>query len=149
TAFWCSFILSAHALSAEIPVTTTNLDQYKYLFAVSTNATSNGVAFRITITGKTADILADSSVNLSIVTQTNDGRGTNHQIAPLKPAIPISLAKGRRVWQADFTMSYELLKKPGLCFVFTEWSHENIHDRLVPAESADFYEIKLQDFLKR
>ena len=138
--FWFGCLLSARALSAEIPVTVTNLDQYKYLFAVSARVVSNGVSFHITITGKLEDIHADSGVALSIVIHTKDAHGSESSIAPLKPAIPLALKTDKRVWDVYFTASYELLKTPGLCFVFTE------NDPNGPA--ADFYELELKGFLK-
>ncbi|MEO7298310.1 MAG: hypothetical protein ABI042_07005 [Verrucomicrobiota bacterium] len=147
--FLLGLILSAHGLSVEISVTPTNLDQYKYVFVISTNAAPNGVAFHVAITAKREDISSDSTAGLSIVTHKNEGGNRTHSIEGVKPAIPVVLKKESRVWKADFTVSHDLLKKPGLCFVFTERAHANIDGKSVAMESADFYEIKLQDFLKR
>ena len=146
---WLSLILSAHGLSVEIPVTATNLDQYKYRFAISTNAATNGVAFHVTITAKKEDIPSDSAVGLSIVTHTQDARGSTHSIEGVKPTVEVRLKKDNRVWTADFTTSHELLKKPGLCLVFTEITHTIVDGKRVSMPSADFYEIRLQDFLKQ
>ena len=145
---WLSLILSAHGLSVEIPITTTNLDQYKYVFSVSTNAATNGVAFHVTITAKREDVPSDSTAGLSIVTHTKDVDGSTHSIEAVKPAIQVMLKKDKRVWEADFTASFELLKKAGFCFVFTETAHTIIDGKSVAMPSADFYEIKLRDFLK-
>jgi hypothetical protein len=67
----------------------------------------------------------------------------------VKPEIPLRVKKDKRVWEADFTVSYELLEKPGLCFGFTEIAHATIDGKSVAMPSADFYEIKLRDFLKQ
>jgi hypothetical protein len=146
---WLTLILSAHGLSVEIPVTTTNLDQDKYRFAISANAATNGVAFHVTITAKKEDVPSDSDVGLSIVTQTQDASGSTHSIAGAKPTVEVRLRKDKRVWTADFTASEELLKKPGLCFVFTEIAHTIVDGKRVAMPSADFYEISLRDFLKQ
>jgi len=146
---WLSLILSAHGLSVKIPVTTANLDQYKYRFAISTNATTNGVAFHVTITAKKEDVPLDSTVGLSIVTHTQDASGSTHSIEGVKPSVEVRLRRDERVWTADFTASHELLKKPGLCLVFTELAHRIVDGKRVAMPSADFYEIRLQDFLKQ
>lgn len=146
--FWFGLILPAHGLSVEIPITTTNLDQYKYVFSVSTNAATNGIAFHVTITAKREDVPSDSTAGLSMVTHTKDVGGSTHAIEAVKPAIQVTLKKDKRVWEADFTASFELLQKPGICFVFTETAHAIIDGKSVAMPSADFYEIKLRDFLK-
>jgi len=149
TIVWLIAALSANAASVEIPVTPNDLDHYHYLFAVSMNTNRNGVAFRVTITAKTHEIPAGSSANVSIVTHTKRNGGELHKLEKVKPPVRIALKKDKRVWKANFTVSTELLKKPGVCFVFTEMAHaiENGKDVAVP--SADFYEIKLQDFWKQ
>ena len=146
---WLPLVFSAHGLSVEIPVTTTNLDQYKYRFSVSTNATTGGVSFHVVVTAKKENIHADSETGLSIVTHTNTRDGETRSIARVKPEIPLRVKKDKRVWEADFTVSFELLEKPGLCFVFTEIAHGTIDGKSVAMPSADFYEIKLRDFLKK
>jgi len=142
---WLGLVLSAHGLSVEIPITTTNLDQYRYLFAISTNAVTNGITFHVTIAAKKEDIHADSGAGLSIVTHTK----SSSSITNVKPEIHVTLRKDKRAWAADFTVSYELLEKPGLCFVFTANAHATIDGKRVLMPSADFYEIKLRDFLKQ
>jgi hypothetical protein len=146
---WLSLVSSAHGMGVEIPITPTNFDQYKYRFLISTNAATKGVAFPVTITAKKEDIHADSASSLSIVTHTQAGGGSMHSIAGVKPEIPITMKKSERVWQADFTVSKELLENPGFCFVFTEIAHATIEGKSVAMPSADFYEIKLHDFLKQ
>jgi hypothetical protein len=153
----CSTLaFSAHGRSVEIPITTTNLDQYAYRFSISTNAVTGGVKFHVTITSKMENIHADSKVGLSIVThaETPDGEtgrilSKSGSIAGVQPEIPVTMKKHRRVWEADFTVSYELLEKPGLCFVFTEIAHTTIKGKSVAMPSADFYEVKLRHFLKQ
>ena len=148
--FWLALVLSAHGLIMEIPVTITNLDQSKYRFSVSTNAATGGVAFHVIVTAKKEDIHADSKAGLSIVTHTKTGAGERRSIERVKPEIPVSLKKDKRVWAADFTASFELLEQPGLCFVFSEIPHLTVDDESIPMpSSAALYEIKLRDFLKQ
>ena len=123
---WLALVLSAHGMSMEVPVTTTNLDQSKYRFSISTNAATGGVSFHVIVTAKKEDIHANSEVGLSIVTHTKTGTGEVHSIVRVKPEIPVRVKKDKRVWEADFTVSFELLEKPGLCFVFTENSQATI-----------------------
>ena len=147
--FWVGFILSTHGRSLEIHVSTTNLDQYKYRFSISTNAATNGVAFHVIITAKKEDVPSDSAAGLALVTHTQDAGGSTHSIEPVKPAVEVRLKKDKRVWTADFIASHELLIKPGSCFVFTETAHTIVDGERVTMPSADFYEIRLQDFLKK
>jgi hypothetical protein len=148
--FLFGLILSAHSVSVEIPITKTNLDQYKYVFAVCTNAATNGVAFHVTITAKREDVPSDSTVDLSIVTHKEEaGGGSLHTIEAVKPAMQVTLKKGKRAWEADFTASNALLEKSGLCFVFIEAAHATIDGKSVAMASADIYEIKLRDFFKQ
>jgi hypothetical protein len=142
--FWSSLVLSAHGTSVEISITPTNLDQHGYVFSISTNAAQYGVAFHVAISTKTGEIYSDSSVGLSMVTHPKDG---GCSITGVEPAIPITLEKDKRVWKSEFTVSQGLLKKPGLCFIFTELAHVIRGGKSVAMPSATFYEIKLQDFL--
>jgi hypothetical protein len=146
---WFILVLSALGHSVEIPITTTNLDQSEYRFSISTNAATGGVKFHVTVTSKKENIHADSKVGLSIRHTTKTRDGETHSITGVKPEIPVTMKKDRRVWEADFTVSYELLEKPGLCFVFTEIAHTTIKGKCVAMPSADFYEVKLHDFLKQ
>jgi hypothetical protein len=148
--FLFALILSAHSVSVALPITKTSLDQYKYVFAVSTNAATNGVVFHVTITAKREDVSSDSTVGLSIVTSKEEAHGGSlHSIEGMKPTMEVTLKRGKRVWEAAFTASYELLKKSGLCFVFTEFAHRTIDGKLVTMPSADIYEMKLRDFVKQ
>jgi hypothetical protein len=147
---WLTLVVSAYGLSDEISVTATNLDQYNYHFSVSTNPAPGGVTFHVTITAKRDNIPADySKVGISLVTHAKTRDGESRSITGVKTEIPVSIKKEKRVWEAHFTVSFELLEKPGLCFVFTEFAHETINGKTVAMPSADFYEIKLLDFLKR
>lgn len=138
-------ILSASGSSVEFPVTRTNLDQYKYLFSVSTNATRDGVAFHLTVSAKAGEILSDSTAGLAVVNNTKNTRS----IEPVPPATRVTLKKDKRVWKANFTVSAELLKQPGLCFVFTETAHATADGKSIAMPSEDLYEIRLQDFLNQ
>lgn len=146
TAILCfTLVLSAHGLSVEIAVTPKRLDQGKYAFSISTNTTQDGMSFHVIITAKTGDIPSDSNVGLSIVTHWEPG---GSQIMPEKPTIQVMLEKDNRTWEASFAVTRELLKKPGLCLVFTEYDGFVVNGKKHP-NSATFYEIKLQDFLKQ
>jgi hypothetical protein len=142
-----NIVLSAQGVSVEIPITTTNLDQSKYRFSISTNTAAGGVAFHVIVAAKKENIHADSGAGISIVTHTVTNGGSTHSMAGVKPEIPVTMKKNKRDWEADFTVSYDLLKKPGLCFVFTEIAHDTINGKIVAMPSADFYEIRLRDFL--
>ena len=146
---WLALVLSAHGLSVEIPITTTNLDQYKYRFSIATNAAAGGVSFHIIVTAKKEDIPADSEASVAIVTHTKTRYGVASSMAGVRPAIPVRVKTDKRVWEASFTVSHELLEKPGLCFLFTELAHATIHGKTEVDCHADFYEIKLRDFLKQ
>ena len=138
-------LLSAHGHSVEILVTRTNLDQNGYLFSVSTtNKARRGVEFHVTITARAREIPSDSSADLAIVSHANDSAS----IDPLAPAIAVGITRKKQVWDVDFTLSRKLLKKPGLCFVFTEFAHAKVGGKVISMPSADFYEIRLQDFLR-
>ena len=123
---WLALVLSAHGLSVEIPITTTNLDQYKYRFSIATNAAAGGVSFHIIVTAKKEDIPADSEASVANVTHTKTRYGVASSMAGVRPAIPVRVKTDKRVWEASFTVSHELLEKPGLCFVFTENSQVTI-----------------------
>jgi hypothetical protein len=139
----------ARGVSVEVPVTPANLDQHPYLFSVIAKRIAGGVAFTLKISAKTNDIYSDSSTNVSIVTHTGDRRRIGSTIEPVKPTVAVSLTKEARDWDANFTISDELLKKPGLCFVFTEIARANFNGRPEPVSAATFYEIKLSDFVGR
>lgn len=146
---WLALFLPAHGLEMEVPVTTTNLDQSKYRFSISTNAATGGVSFHVIVTAKREDIHANSEAGLSIVTHTKTGAGEMHSIAPVKPEIPVKVKKDKRIWEADFTVSFELMEKPGLCFVFTENSPATItvDGKSVPVPPwAAHYELPLRDW---
>jgi hypothetical protein len=140
---WLSLVLSAQGHSVEILVTRTNLNQNGYLFAVSTGETRGGVEFHVTITAKAREIPSDSTAGLAVVSHTEDSAS----IDPLAPAKAVALRKNKQVWKAEFTLSRKLLKKSGLCFVFTEVAHATVDGKVISMPSADFYEIRLQDFL--
>ena len=146
---WLVCISSACATSVRIPVTPTNLDTYFYVFSMLTNATSDGMAFHVTITNKQNDIFPDSSAGVDVVVYKEhaDG-GREGSIGPVKPEIPVTLNKEKRVWTADFTVSRELLKNPDICFVFSELAHRTVNGKTMAMPSITFYELRLQDFAK-
>jgi hypothetical protein len=147
-ALWLSLVWPANALSVFIPVTATNLVQGDHRFAVIATTVSNDVHFRIAIIAEKEEIPLDSSSAISIVTHAQDGGATSHLSEPVKPEIPITMKKEERMWEAAFTVSNELLKKPGLCFVFTELAHTIVEGKTVAMPSAEVYEVQLQRFLK-
>jgi hypothetical protein len=147
---WLALVSSARAMSVELPVSPESLDQSHYRFSVATNPTNQGIAFHITILAKKDEIASDSHADVSIVSHTKDSQGspTGTTIGPMTPTIPLALNKDKHTWTADFTVSRDALKTPGLCFVFTELSHTTIDGKLIAMPSATFYEMKLTDFVK-
>ncbi len=133
---------SAHADSVIFPVTPTNLDQGQFAFSVSTNLTQEGISFHVTIAAKTGEIYPDSQAHLSTVTKTPNA-GT------IQPVKSVTLKKNDHFWTADFITTPELLKTPGICFVFIAQGHAINNGKTIPMPSAEFYEIKLEDFLRR
>lgn len=146
---WFTIALSALATSVEIPITSTNLDQQHYTFAVSAKPTDKGTAFHITITAKKEDIDSDAQANLSVFTRTETNGGITITGEHLTPEIPIQLKRESRVWTADFTVPAETLKTPNFCFVFTEFGHSTFHGKRIAMPSATFYLLKLSDFTKK
>jgi hypothetical protein len=142
---WLGLVLFAQCASVEFSVTPTNLNLNRYAFSISNNAAQDEIAFHVTVSARSGDIPSDSTADFAIVTHSKDG-GTS--IQGVKNAIRFTLKKGKRLWKTDFTVSHELLKTPGLCFVFTGIAHATIDGKSVAMPSADFYEIKLKDFVK-
>lgn len=148
---WLVFVSSVRAQEGtEIPVTPTNLDTYFYHFSVSTNATSRGVAFQVTIKSKQSAIYPDSVAEMENVIHRQLTNGTEVSIESTKPAIPVALKKKKRLWTADFTVSRDLLKNPDLSFVFTVAAHgaSAINGEAIPMPLVAFYELRLQEFVK-
>jgi hypothetical protein len=137
-----SGVLSSYGRSTQIPLTPQTLDQGEYVFSISTNSTHDGISFHVTITAKKGDIFPDSRADLSIVM-----RGPN--VPAIRPIKEVTLKKDGHTWMADFVATPELLKTPGICFVFTAYAHAIENGRTVSMPSADFYEIRLLDFLKQ
>jgi hypothetical protein len=146
---WFVFISSACATSVELPVTLTNLDAYFYVFSVLTNATRDGVAFHVTITHKQYDISPDSNAGVDMVVHKKPTNGGfEGSIGSVKPEIPVTLKKEKRVWTADFIVSRELLKNRDVCFVFSVLAHTTVNGKTISMPSVTFYELRLQDFAK-
>lgn len=145
-----ALILSAHASSIELPITSSQLDQQNYKFAVTANTTNNAVAFHVVITAKHDEIASDCEANLAVVTHSKDGKGSNNgiSITPFQPTVPIAFNKDKHAWTADFTLPQDALKTTGLCFIFSELGHATAKDKRLAMPSITFYEIKLKDFVK-
>jgi hypothetical protein len=149
-------ISAARAANFELPVTPTNLNSFFYTFTVSTNATHGGVAFHVTITDKRFDIYPESTAAVGTVTRkdiTNAvmrGSGVLKEasFAPLKPAVPVTLKKDKRIWSADFTASNKLLNNTNVFFVFGVPGSAKPKGETEPSSTQDLYEIKLQDFAR-
>jgi hypothetical protein len=141
-----SFALAftASALSVEIPVTPTGLDQGGYIFSVVTNSAPDGIAFHIVISAKAGEISPDSDVGVSVVHHWDGGC----EIEPAKPHVNVALKRTPGIWTTDFIASRQLLQSPNTCFIFTAYSHAVIHGKLVGMPSAEFFEIRLADFAK-
>jgi hypothetical protein len=146
---WIFSVPSAYGRSVEIPVTPDSFVQGRYIFSVSTNVIQNGVAFHVTIATKSGSIFADSTAAVDIVTHMDIvTHKENSSSIVAAGTVPITLKKDGHIWKADFIVSDKLLKRPGICFVFTEFCHAIENGKSVSMSSADFYEMKLQDFLK-
>lgn len=131
----------AFAESIQIPVTPQRLETPGYRFSVETANTADGWAtFQVKITAKSADFPPSSSARLAVVTKTIKRGGSYSQsITPFEDA-RVELEKAERTWNAKFTVSQEMLKKPGLAFVFEAQGGN---------PNSDFYILKLQDFLRK
>jgi hypothetical protein len=124
--------------SADIPVTPQSLEASSYRFSVEPATTSDGwTTYQVKITAKTTGFPASSNARLAVVTKTiKRGGGYSQSVTPFED-VRVELEKADRVWNAKFTVSEEMLKKPGLSFVFET------------PENSDLYILKLQDFLPR
>jgi len=145
---WFASVLPTYGLSMEIPITPDSLGQGQCAFSISNNAVEDGVSFHVIITAKSSEIISNSTAGLSIVKHWANTNGSSSEITGVKPAAKITLEKNNQIETADFTVTRELLKNPDLYFVFTVQHYDTLNGRRIPASSADFYEIKLQDFLK-
>jgi len=134
--------LSACGMSIEWPVTPKSLDQGQFVFSISTNSLKEGVSFHVTITAKTGIIPSDSVLYLCLVTTTAGGGGS---IVPVTAGPKVTLQKDGHIWKADFVASSDMVKNPDFYLDFDVIAHDA---KGVPMPSADFYEIKLHDFLK-
>jgi hypothetical protein len=56
--------------------------------------------------------------------------------------------KEKRIWKADFTVSWESLKNPDFYFVFGVPVYDTINGKRIPMPDEDIYQIRLQDFAK-
>ena len=141
--------ISAFGDSDEIPVTPDALNQGDYVFSVSTNSVQDCVAFHVMITNKRYDILPDSGAHVLMVIHKQIAEdGSDESIGPVKPSIPITLKKEKRVLTAHFTVSRELLKNPEVFFVFGVLGHSTMNGKVIEMPSITFYEFRLQDFAK-
>jgi hypothetical protein len=131
---------AAFGKSVQILVTPGNLEFPAYRFSVETANTTDGwTTFQVKIVAKTADLPADAQARLAVVTKTIiRGGGQSYAITKFDE-VRVELEKAARTWDAKFTVSQEVLKKPGFSFLFEVTQG--------PA-SADFYIVKLQDFRK-
>ena len=144
---WLATAGVAFGISMEFLVKPDGLDQGKYLFSVMAKNDRDGIVFHITVTAKkeAEDIPADTIAGVGMVTR----EPTQRSVGLLQPALPVNLKKTARQWTADFTLSHEFLKKPGLCFLFTEKAHATIDGKIVAMPAADFYEAELKEFLPK
>jgi hypothetical protein len=139
-----SGILSFYGKSTVQFVTPKTLDQGEYVFSISTNSTQNGISFHVTITAKTGEIFPDSRSDLSVVT-----RQTESSPGSIRTVKQVTLKKEAHTWTADFVATPELLKTPDICFVFIAYAHDVENGKTVQMPSADFYAVRLLNFLKK
>lgn len=145
---WLALCLPAFGLSTEISVTPQSLDQGAFLFSITNQPATNGLAFHVTITAKNPPILPDSIVNLASASSSDDGR--SRQISPAQPEPPVTLTKSDRVWLADIIVPKELMADTNLCLLFTVPVYDIRQDGTRMRMPADeFYEIKLRDFVRK
>jgi hypothetical protein len=85
---------------------------------------------------------------LEIITHKNSGGGLLVSSQPVTPAIQVALVKEKRIWKADFTVSWESLKNPDFYFVFGVPVYDTINGKRIPMPDEDIYQIRLQDFAK-
>jgi hypothetical protein len=141
-----ALVLSAHGGSIDFRVTPKSLDQDKFVFSVSANSTQNGTSFHVTITAKTGVIPSDSTVGLSVLATSEKGA---RSMGPVKPETQVTLKKADHTWEAEFIASKQLLKDPDVCLVFGVVAHVTKNGKSIPMSSADFYVVKLRDFLRQ
>jgi len=144
TIIWFALVLSARASMDEISITPNNLSNDKLEFSVTTNALNHGVAFHVTVSVKSDDILPHSDVHLWIVLHSGPGAT---EMSPAKPETRIVTKRSGHLFTADFVASRKLLKTNGACFVFAVYGAFN-NGKWVAMPHGDFYELKLQDFAK-
>jgi hypothetical protein len=97
-----------------------------------------------TLAAKTGEIFPDSQADLSIVT-----RQTESSPGSIRTVEQVTLKKEDHTWTADFVATPELLKTPGICFVFTAYAHDVENGKTFQMPGADFYAVRLLDFLKK
>ncbi|HUB66243.1 MAG TPA: hypothetical protein VL981_02005 [Candidatus Methylacidiphilales bacterium] len=140
--------LACFGVAVEEPVTPKMLDPGNYIFLVLTKPTQDGVAYHMTITAKSGAIPPDSEVSVSLKTTFTGGGGSfGDEIGPVTSQPSIKLHKDDHVWTIDFVVPNTLVKNPNACFIFTVPAHAFRNGQDVPMPGAEFYEIKLQDFV--
>lgn len=134
-------VFSGYGEVPEVSITPTNLDQHGYTFAISTNATQDGMAFHVVIISKTHDIPTNSSVNL----QQEENWGELRQEGRAAPPVKVSLKKNKRVWEADFSVPSQQLLNPGLSCLFAE-GYDGESGGMIDAKTVTYYYIRIQEF---
>lgn len=145
---WLALCLPAFGRSTEISVTPRSLNQSAFLFSVTNEPATNGLAFHVTITAKNPPILPESIVNLASASSSDDGR--SRQISPEQPEPSVTLTKSDRVWLADIIVPKELMADTNLCLLFSVPVYAVFQDgKRMRMPSGELYEIKLRDFVRK
>ena len=140
----------ALAVMVIVAVTPNSLDRGPYVFSVSTNAVSDGVAFQIAIHLKKGSP-ASSSTHAGLYFKL--GHGGNISYGDKQPngrSLPaVALTQRGRDWAADFVASDELLQSTNLCFTYMVQPNVfGVSGERVLMPGGEIYELNLRDFLR-
>jgi mRNA-degrading endonuclease toxin of MazEF toxin-antitoxin module len=138
TLVWLTMVLPVFGESMVIPVTPKDMDGLgQFTFAVTNSTVTNGQSFHVIITPKRGSMHTDSKAYLCAAKITGDSRN----IGPMTPETQVTLKAGKQTLIADCVASAQLLGNLDACFVFVVSDHRG--------PSADFYVLKLRDFIER
>jgi hypothetical protein len=139
-----TLIVSATAQTIQWPVTPGQLEYSNFVFSITTQPASGGMAFHVTIAAKTGIIQGDSAAMLAMVT----GSAAAPVVAGANPDATVTLKRTDTQWTADFTAPTALATNPAAFFVFVVTDYKTNPDGTRTYLSTDrMYEIRLRDFL--
>lgn len=135
---------AGRAACVENSITPKSLNHGEYAFQVSSKSTHGGAAFHVVITATRGPFNRHSSVSLSLKTTISDGAVA---IAPVVLQPPIQVHKEGNIWTIDFDASEDLLKNPHAYFILDVPAYVVVDGKEEAMPAADYYEVKLTDFL--